>query len=1258
MIFNLGDAQKNLERARKFYAEGKVERAIKTLERSLVGGKNDFPLYLELGKYHFEINKFIECATNLKRAYRLAPEKWEEIIETIESAHFAGGTPEETAILLIEIYLYKDMFEDARKIIDASTTEQIKEMSERYITIYNNVISKKNIENYTQKDILQILSLSLLKQKIDLKSGLELYEMIFLSFPEKKEIILNDLEKVCRVNYGNPYPRFLKGKLLFKNKKYNEGIKYIERAVDFDKKYIKESIEVIEDIIKEEKIPILLLYLSKHQIALGKIDKAIAYAKEMESQKDIDPREIMKIYSEIIRKDSKNLDVRLYLAKLYAQEGKYDPVLSELSNIIEMNPEKFDEVTRIAEEIIEKDPYNSNLLYFLSNLYSEKGETDKAINAFEKLFTSNKEFSSEIMGKLNKVLEIDLENVHGLNLLAEIYAYKKKFEESLFLYGHLMDLNGGFDLAEKGIRKITEEQPDLIKAKIALGLAAFKKGNHKESLDIINSVVESDPEKVTQLIPQLDSIARKSEELAPYVLQVYDAIPSEILDPFILSFAKAEALSLSGDYKNAVLHYSNCFEIKPEQVDKIISGYQRILEKKEDLPDANFALGTIYLKTERTTEGLKYFRRASELEPNLSDEVIHILYELNKKYPTEPTITIELLKALQNKGAYEQVISECEDAIETLPKDKTGHVYLIHGNASLEKGLLKQASLSIIHALDIDETLAKNALELLQRAHEMDKNNVVIKYALAKACIADKNYGKASFYFYDITKTDPSKIGKVVDELKKIVNLDRVNPDAHFVLGSLYLTEKRLKDAIKEFQATSQLSDSYIDKVIGKFHYIEKHKPVPEVHLNLGKLYAKKRMFTKATHHLMEAYRKDENLAEQAVSYLNKIKEEDPRNISILYSLAELSEKDGGLKTTIDFYDRILSSAPDELHTVIRKVEDLLKEHKEDFEPFIFLSKLLSLEGKTEESIKILKEISNEYPDQLPAIMVQLKEMSDRGEDEASFSFLEYSLENNKFDDAIPLLQKIERNFSFHNRIIDLLEKHLVRAPDNPELFLYFTRFSYLKGEWDAMKEVISRALPYIKGKAAKILSIYNFLLLSQEGKDTEKLENKLLEEMGKKKFYFFLNNLEKKKKEFQLRRVRFARDKSPEVSSLIFEEAELLICLDMKDEAIKLLGEPFKNKKDRSMARYLTAKSFLLKNNPVRAIEILRTISLPHDKEFKNNLLLLLSSSYEKIGDYKSALISLKNCEPDIHIEKRISYLNEISIHSDIKGRYPIISG
>ncbi len=1258
MIFNAGDPHRIIERARKLHSERKIDRAIKTLERALTDCKEDFLLLLELGRFLFEKKKYVESETNLKRAYHLSPERWEEIVDAIEPIHFAGGTPVETCTLLLEIYLNKGMFAEARKIIDGSSREQLKEMTERYETIYSNILSKKSVGEYSKKDILNSYSLSLLKQKLDIKEGLEFYEKIFLSFPDERKKIFKDLKKISQLNYSHPYPKFLTGKLLFYEGKFQEGIQQLERAADLDKNYIEENIEIMESIVAKEKHPLLFSRLAKYHISQKKIDKAIAYAKEMEEIEDIPLKEIMKIYSEIIRIDKKNLNARLSLARLYAKAEKFDPVLSELSTIIELNPEKYDEVTSIAEGIIDKDPYNSNLLFFLTEIYIEREEENKAIISLEKLFKANKELSGEIVEKLNKVLEKDLKNVKGLNLLAEVYCYRKKFNEALFIYEHLTDLENGFEFAERGITKITEENPDLLKAKISLGLLAFKKGKHKESLDIINSVVEKDPSKVSQLIPQLDHIARMSVELAPYVLEVYDAIPGEAIDPFILNFAKAEIFSLSGNYKNALLFYNKCFETQPGQVDKILKGFQRILEKDDNLSFVHFTLGKLYLEADKTEEGLKHIGKANELDSNLSDDVIHILYELLKKLPSNHLVTDELLNALMRKGAYEQIIVECEDAIEKLPKEKTGYIYLKHGEASLEKGLLKQAALSIIHALDIEESLSSAALKLLRRAIEMDKNNVVVKYAFAKACIAAKEFSEAAFQFYDITKTDHTKIKKAIEELIKIINVDRVNPDVHFVLGSLYLTKKRIRDAIIEFRTASELSDSYIDKVIGKLHYIEKHNPVPEVHLSLGGLYAKKRMFSKATHHLMETYRKDAKLAEQSASYLNKIKDEDPQNIIVLYALAEIAEKEDNLKNAISIYDNILKMIPEELHNIKQKVESLLEKHEKEIEFSLFFSRLLSLEGELEVAIKILKGIANEHPDQISAVIESLREMSDQGEVEASFALIEYLLEQNNLDEAIPLLEKVESNFSFHNRIINLLMNHIRKDASHPGLSLYLARFLYLRDEWEAMKEVTSRGLAALKPESAMPLLLLNILLLDKKGKGAKEIRNNLIKDIGKREFYSSLEKLEREKREFQLMRVKFAREKSPGVSSLRFEEAELLNDLGRTSEAMKLLGKPFENEKDRIMAQYIIARSFFLKNNPVRTIEILRSLQLPHGKKSRNKMLLLLSASYERIGDYQSALITLKTCEPDVDIEKRIFYLNEMSIFNDLRGANPIISG
>jgi tetratricopeptide (TPR) repeat protein len=1258
MIFGLGDSDKAIERARKLYSEGKIDRAIVTLERSLSGGKDDFPLLLEIGRYFIETSKYVEAASNLKRAFHLSPEHWERVVETIETGHYSSGTPIETGSLLIEIYIEKDMFDDARKVIDASSPDQIEEMYSRYETIYNNVISKKEPESYTSRDISYLYALALLRQKQNLKAGLEMYEMLYITFPREREKIQKDLDELIRMNYGNPHPLFLAGKFLIIEQKYEQALKQFDRTCDLDATYVPEVMSIVEEIASKDKNPLLLLFAAKYALVQDDTKKARAYAREMENIKGIPGTEITKIYNEIIRRDKLNSDVRLSLVKVYARDGKFDSVLSELAGIIESNPEKFDEVTRIAEEIIEKDPYNANLLYFLAELYVEKGNSEKGIETFERLFAASKELSGEIIDKLNKILERDIENTRALNLLANVYAYKKRFEEALFIYEHLMGTTEGFEMAEKGIQEIVQQYPELLQAKIALGLAAFKRGAHKESLDIITSVVEDDPSKVAKLIPQLDSIARGSVKLAPYVLQVYDAIPEEAIDPSILCFAKAEAYALAEDYGNALDSYMKSLQANPDLTEKVIAGMERTLESRDDLAAFHFELGKICLQTNRAQEGMQHIRKANELDPKLSDEVIQILYGLTDKLPKSSTAEVALLRALLNKGAYEQVISECEDAIERYPKEETGSIYLLHGHASLEKGLLKQASLSIVHALDIDESLAEEALNLLSKAQEIDKKNVVVKYGLAKASIAARRYSAAAHYFYDITKYDPSKINKAVEELKKIAKLDRVNPDVHFALGSLYLTEKRLKDSIEEFRAASELSTAYTDKVIGKLHYIEKHNPVPEVHLNLGQLYVQKRMYSKATHHLMEAYKKDPKLIDQAALYFTKIHEQDPQNTAVLYAVADLAERENDIFSAIASYDKILSSVPEDLPKIRQKVEKLLEEYKEEPETMLFLAKIFAMEGKSDESITTLRKILEIYPDKIQAVMERMREMAEKGDDAATFALVEYSLLHHQLETIVLQLKKLEPNFAFHERLADLLKAHVSQYPDHPGLVLYLAKFLFLKDDREGLREVLSRGLSSLEQKASAPLLMFKYLHPETDDEESRVIKAALIEKMGRKKFYGVIKQLEEEKKGFLLNRVRFARNKSADAPALLFEEAELLIELGKSDEAIALVSVSFKKTSDRYIAQFLSAKSFFKKGNPVRAIEILRSTRLPKDKELRNKSLLLLSAAYEKIGDFQSALITLGNCAPDANIERRIAYLNDMFVNTKIKGGNPIISG
>src|SRR3990172_744198 len=103
--------QEALNRAKKLAAQGKIDRAIKTLEKGLKGSPEDFDLLLELGRLEFKQGGMKEAASRFKQAYSLNPKEKNRWIDFVETQHYEGEKPLETAELLLEVYSESEEFD-------------------------------------------------------------------------------------------------------------------------------------------------------------------------------------------------------------------------------------------------------------------------------------------------------------------------------------------------------------------------------------------------------------------------------------------------------------------------------------------------------------------------------------------------------------------------------------------------------------------------------------------------------------------------------------------------------------------------------------------------------------------------------------------------------------------------------------------------------------------------------------------------------------------------------------------------------------------------------------------------------------------------------------------------------------------------------------------------------------------------------------------------------------------------------------------
>ena len=95
MMFNFlsQPAEKVLQKATKLKSEGKLDKAISLLEKTVKEIPDNLQILIELGTLYFKTDQHKAACTTFKRAQHLSPSAESDLLSIIESLHFERGKP-------------------------------------------------------------------------------------------------------------------------------------------------------------------------------------------------------------------------------------------------------------------------------------------------------------------------------------------------------------------------------------------------------------------------------------------------------------------------------------------------------------------------------------------------------------------------------------------------------------------------------------------------------------------------------------------------------------------------------------------------------------------------------------------------------------------------------------------------------------------------------------------------------------------------------------------------------------------------------------------------------------------------------------------------------------------------------------------------------------------------------------------------------------------------------------------------------------
>ena len=252
------------------------------------------------------------------------------------------------------------------------------------------------------------------------------------------------------------------------------------------------------------------------------------------------------------------------------------------------------------------------------------------------------------------------------------------------------------------------------------------------------------------------------------------------------------------------------------KVDEAISGLQAAVSADTTSAEAHFALGRAYLAKNDRERAIEAFNETSRLNPR----AIGAQVELSR---------LELAA-----GRVDNSIQFAEQAIKNAGDAPDARLALVRGlvarrdvaRADTEVRRLMtefpessavRTQAGIIAAIKGDQA---GAAKLLTSALSLDENNVEALTVLITLDLRQKNPARAVARVEERLAQKPNEAGtlllaartyaaagdatKAEDLLRKTISIDPSNFQAYSILGRLYVTQKRVAEALKEFEELSR----------------------------------------------------------------------------------------------------------------------------------------------------------------------------------------------------------------------------------------------------------------------------------------------------------------------------------------------------------------------------------------------------------------------------------------------------------------------
>ena len=460
----------------------------------------------------------------------------------------------------------------------------------------------------------------------------------------------------------------------------------------------EKAIETLKTILQSEKSMYIYDFLIENQLSDKKIDDALITARDAFKNFPKEAKYLFleaTIYKEYKMDFKKAYEVMQKCIKISATD-EYLFHTAILAGIVK----DYKMAENILDDLIKKNPENTQYYIIRADTYSQQKKTSKAIKDLE------------------KAVSIDNNNTAKL-MLAEIYLSQKKDDKAIAILEEVAKDNQNIStLVEQNIGKIYRDKGDFDKAiEVYERLAAKLYGSSKAVI-------------LMQLGDALNMAGRYEE-----AGKVFEEITTLMPDEITYFYIAGKFYEYTKNYAKAEELYKGALKLNPT--------YAQVLKR----------ITVVYLLQDKTQDALKYINMVDELEQDVDYYLLKAeCYSLEKNFK-EVIKILEL--GLKENPTNTQVLAMLASAYEEIGDKNSALNHIKKANELEPNNHILQNFLGFLYA-ELDMNLDE-ALILIEKALSQEPDNAAYLDSLGWVYYKKKDYKKAYKYITKAVEIMPEE---------------------------------------------------------------------------------------------------------------------------------------------------------------------------------------------------------------------------------------------------------------------------------------------------------------------------------------------------------------------------------------------------------------------------------------------------------------------------------------------------------------------